>query len=187
MEALQQLDAILGFVWKPAVATLGIVFVYEGTRLLVVGGMRRRALAMLIPAISLMLLMGSVSLWVSHKMSGTAEKLSLPAIAELPSNWGADQAPEVREQNSRSFALVTFIGSGNVVKYFDRLGGWQPYHPTDHDLAMREQAIVAKSKMEQLSHASYIDAFRWLIFGVIAVVLGWYSGRKGANSTPRGQ
>ena len=183
MEILRQLDEIAGFLWKHAVVAIAIVLVYEGARLLVAGGAWRRGVTVLIPGVLLMALMASLSLWVSHNMSGINEKLSLPVLAELPSNWGADQTPEAREKNSRSLASVTFTSSGKVVKYFDQSGGWQRYCPTDQDIAMLEQAIVVKSRAQQLAEVAYLDAFRWLAFGGVAVVLGVYFGRKGGKCT----
>ena len=151
MEILHQLDNVASFIWERAVFVVAIVLVYEGTRELVSHGDRRNALAALISGALLMILMASLSLWASHMMTDVTKMLSLPEHGELPTNWGANQTPEAREKNSRSFASVTFTSSGKTIKYFDQAVGWQRYCPTDEDLSMREQAVKLKRDSRDLA------------------------------------
>lgn len=178
MEILHQLDGIASFIWEHAVFVVSIILVYAGTRELFAHSNRRNAVAALTSGVLLMALMASLSLWVSHTMSSVNTMLSAPTPTELPTNWGANQTPEAREKNSRSFASVTFTGSGQTVKYFDREAGWQRYCPTDEDLALREQAISLKHQSKQLAEDSYTVVFNWLTYGMVAAGLGVFSGRR---------
>ena len=181
METLEFLDQLASFIWKYAIVVFSIVWVYEGTRIIVAGGPRRRALKFLIPGILVMVLMASLSFWISHTMKDLSESLVLKNHTELPESWGTDKDPETREKASRSYASVIFTGSGKIVKYFDHSGVWKTYCPTTKDIDLREQAVLVKSQTLQLVEESYSSIFIWLVYGVFATILGWSSGRKNSK------
>ena len=183
MGILHELDGIASFIWEHAVFVVSIILVYASTSELVARGNRRNAFAALISGVLLMVLMASLSLWVSHAMSSINKMLSTPNPIELPTSWGANQTPEAREKNSRSFASVTFTSSGKTVKYFDRESGWQRYCPTNEDLALREQVISLKHQSKQLAEDSYTVVFDWLTYGMVAAGLGVFSGRRRSKCT----
>lgn len=178
MEMLHQLDSTVSFILERAVFVVSIILVYAGTRELVSSGNRRKAFAPLISGVLLMVLMASLSLWVSHTMSSVNKMLSAPTPTELPASWGANQTPEDREKNSRSFASVAFTSAGRTVKYFDREAGWQRYRPTDEDLALREKAVALQHQSKELAEDSYTVVFNWLTYGMVAAGLGVFSGRR---------
>lgn len=181
METLHQLDAGVSALRDPVLIAIATVFCFEGARLLTEGVAHRRALIMFVPATALLVLLGSFSFWLSHSAKLANEKLVLPAIAGLPSTWGSTQTPEQREQNSRAFASVMFVGSGTVVKYYDQVTGWQPYAPTLEDLAMRERAILTIAATAQASRTAYFNGIASLLAGAISAALGFYIGRKKIN------
>ena len=51
MDMLHQIDAMTSFIWKDVVVVFAIVWVYEGTRILAVGGQQRRGIKVLLPGI----------------------------------------------------------------------------------------------------------------------------------------
>lgn len=181
MEILNQLDSTAGFILERAVFVVSIILVYAGTRELASSGNRKKAFATLISGVLLMVLMASLSLWVSHTMSSVNKMLSAPTSTELPASWGANQTPEAREKNSQSFASVIFTGSGKTIKYFDHEAGWQRYCPTDEDLALREKAITLKHQSKQLSEDPNTIVFNWLAYGMLAAGLGIFSGRRSSK------
>ena len=183
MEILHQLDKVASFIWERAVFVVAIILVYEGMRELVSHGNRRNAITVLVSGVLLMILMASLALWVSHTMTNVNKMLFLPPHGELPTNWGANQTPKEREKNSRSFASVTFTGSGKTIKYFDQEAGWQHYCPTDEDLALREEAVTLKRNSKELANDAYIGAYYWLAYGMVAAGLGVFFGRRGKKYT----
>lgn len=178
MDILHQLDAMASFIWKDAVVVFAIVWVHEGTRILAAGGQQRRGIKVLLPGILVLVLMVSISFWVSHMMGNVAQKLVLPFKTELPPECVANMAPEKRESSSRAYASMVFTQSGKLGHYFDQAGGWKPYCPTEQDIALRDQSVVTQTQLQQVDKNADSAAYSWLIFGLVAALIGWSTGRK---------
>ena len=178
MGMIHQLDALASFIWNNALIVFVIVWVHEGTRILAIGGQRRRGIKVLILGVLPLLFLVSIQFWVSHTMRTVGETLALPPHIELPTEWGADMASEKRESSSRAYASTVFARSGELVHYFDRSGGWKLYCPTKEDIASRDQTVAVQSQLEQVEKGANSAAYGWLVFGFVAALVGWATGRK---------
>lgn len=178
MDILHQLDALANFIWKDALVVFAVIWVYDGTRILTIGGQQRRGIKVLLPGIVFLVLMASISFWVSHMMGAVAEKIVLPVKTELPADWGANMTSEKRENASRAYASVVFTSSGKLGNYFDQSSGWKPYCPTAQDIALRDQSVIVQSQLKQVDKDANFAAYHWLVFGFIAALVGWFTGRK---------
>ena len=175
---LNQIDAFASFVWKDAIVVFAIVWIYEGTRILVAGESKSRGIKTLLPGVILMLCMASLLLWASQSMNKSYNSLSLSHTAELPADWGATLAPDIREHRSRSYASVVFTNSGKLVNYFDQTGSSLLYCPSQKDITIRDQTVVVRTQLQQISNDAYSSVFRWLVWGISASLLGLFAGRR---------
>jgi hypothetical protein len=185
MEILHKIDVLAGSIFNDAVVVLAIVWIYEGMRIIGQGEPKRHALKMLIPATLFLVLMASLSFWISSTLEDVAKGLITPIQSELPANWGAEQTPEWREKNSRALASLIFTRSGKLVNYFDHTGKFQRYCPTEKDVAIRDEAIAAHTKTTDVAKDKHSGGFSWLNLGLIAALLGWFNGRKANPSFKR--
>jgi hypothetical protein len=183
MEILKQLDVFANFVWKDAIVVFAIVWIYEGTRILVAGESKKRGFRALLPGVILMVCMASVSLWVSQSMVSLSNALNLSHTEELPADWGPTLSPDIREKSSRAYASVVFTSSGKLVNYFDQAGNSTLYCPSEKDITLRDQTVVVRAQMQQVSKDAYSSVFRWLVWGVAASLLGWFAGRRKSQTT----
>ncbi len=178
MDILHHLDALVDFLWKDALVVFAIVWIHEGTRILAIGGQQRRGVRVLLPGIVIMVLMVALSLWISHMMGSFDEKRVLSAQAELPPTWGANMPSELRESSSRTYASTVFAVSGKTRHYFDQLSGWKPYCPSEKDIALRDESVATQTQLQQVHKEWNSAAYRWLDFGFLAALVGWFTGRK---------
>ncbi|HUW27896.1 MAG TPA: hypothetical protein VMV97_04740 [Sulfuriferula sp.] len=178
MELLHQLDDITSLVWKDAFVVFSIILVYDGVRILTVGGQTRRGIKTLVSGVSLLLVMIAMAFWVSHTMGKLNNLMSTAPRAELSSNWGADTSPEKREYASRVLASFAYVDNGLLTKYFDKQYGWKPYCPNEKDIALRDQKLTTKMQVQQVENDAGSSIYRWVDFGLISAFVGWFAGRK---------
>ena len=178
MDALQSLEAIGDLIWKDAVVVFSVIWVYEGTRILALGVQRRRGIRILIPGVCLLLVMIGLAFLVSHTMRKVSDSMPNAAKIVLPADWGADSPPEKREFASRTLASMAYVDSGKLTTYFDAASGWKPYCPTERDVELRDQAVVVKNQLRQVESDAKSSIYRWLTFGLISALAGWFTGRK---------
>ncbi|OHX36005.1 hypothetical protein BJL95_22395 [Methylomonas sp. LWB] len=86
MELLHQNDDITSLIWKDAFVVFSIILVYDGVRILTVGGQTRRGIKTLVSGVSLLLVMIAMAFWVSHTMGKLNNLMATASRAELSSN-----------------------------------------------------------------------------------------------------
>jgi hypothetical protein len=178
MDVLHELDSMFDLVWKDAMVVFTITLIYEGSRLLAVGRQFREGVKTLLYGLSLLILMIAMAVWVSHMMGKVSDSFVGHTYSDLASDWGSSLSSGERESASRSYASVVFTGSGKMTRYFDKTSGWQPYCPTEKDVALRSESVVVQANLQQVKADASSSVLRWLTFGFISALVGWFAGRK---------
>lgn len=184
MDILHHLDTLADLIWKDAIVVLSIIWVYDGARILAVGGQSRKGVKALVSGLSLLIIMIALGLWVSHTMGQVSALMSSAPRTELPANWGTDVPPERREYVSRALASIAYVDNGILRKYFDKESGWKTYCPTVKDIESRDQYVITKTQLEQVEKDASSSVYPWLTLGFISALIGWFTGRNERKAKP---
>jgi len=186
MELLNRLDEIVSFIFNNALVVIAIIWVYEGTRVIVMGQQKREGIRKLSLGIFLIVIMIAMQLWVSHTTNKLYQAMTQNTQAELTPDWGNNLDSENREKSSLAYASVAYSRSGKLIHYFDKSGNSKLFCPTEKDVSLRDQTVAVQSQLLNTDSNAYTSAMRWLAFGFIASLAGWIAGnieRKLANKT----
>ena len=178
MEILRYLDTIANLIWKDVIVVFSIIWVYQGTRILALGGQQRRGFKTLIAGLSLLLVMIVLAFWISHIIGKTSDLMANTPKTPLQAEWAADLPPEKREYISRALASMAYRDGGKLTNYFDATSGWIPYCPTEKDVELRDQFSSVKNQTRQVQSDANSSIYQWLTFGLISALTGWFAGRK---------
>ena len=129
------------------------------------------------------IVMGTASFWVASTVEDTRIMLLLHQPKELASDWGAALPSEEREKASRSYASVDYTASGVLIRYFDRTSGWMSYCPTKDDIALRDEVVATKQRLEDVAAGGYSAGARLYGTSVMAALLGWLTAREQRRKT----
>ena len=85
---------------------------------------------------------------------------------------------ELEQVTSRD-AAITFQTSGVLLKYYDETRDrWSEWHPSQRQLADREEFVSLLAILKLRSVQSFWEACAVWLSGAIAAVSGWYVGRR---------
>ena len=174
LTAWQMLD---GYLVKPAITVLAIIWIYGGTGRVAQGKHRARSVALGVLGLAIAIAMGSISLWTASRTRDASARLMAVAPQSLPRNWGASLSPEERDRDSRSYAAAAYTGSGLLLEYFDQNSGWKKYSPTAADIAARDKMVSARVRLGLSASERYDAGLRWYALAFVALVLGWLRRR----------
>ncbi len=174
------------FVVDTAVAVIALVSLFEGTRRLALYGVHRISVFMVSAGALICVAYGGFHYWKHTGLIQMARPLK-HLTADLPTDWGANLKPEIRESNSLSLAKGAFYESGALRFYFSASGERKLFVPSQDDIQQRELRVKTYTFLEEAIKGNYGQAWVWWVSGLIAALLGFaFSYEKlplPANST----
>ncbi|OHX36004.1 hypothetical protein BJL95_22390 [Methylomonas sp. LWB] len=75
-------------------------------------------------------------------------------------------------------ASFAYVDNGILTKYFDKQYGWKAYCPNEKDIALHDQKLTTKMQVQQVENDAGSSIYRWIVFGLISALVGWFAGRK---------
>lgn len=175
-----------------ATGVLALLWLFEGSRRLVLLGVRKASVLMLVGGLLISSATGGLA-YLKHRMIDDAvQTLRRPVIAKhlpVPDDWGAACCKNTRESESRKLVQAAFLESGQLHAYIDASGKRIPYTPSEKDVKDREARAVSGARLEHASRARLLEAVHALIAALVAVLFGagiGYEQRKAsADRTAR--
>lgn len=175
----------LSFVVDAVGGGCALICVFEGTRRIAAHGGGRNAVLMLGLGVLYCLMYGGYFLWQHRELRAYAATLYTPAYkGELPADWRKELPAPRREAGSLSLARSAFVESGTLRTYFDAAGERKPYAPTQADIKRRDNVVAAQTRIGESIRESYSSGVLWLLWGVMAALLGLGLSRDKPPLTP---
>ncbi|RCS59391.1 hypothetical protein [Parvibium lacunae] len=176
---MQIVDLLFNWVAWPIIFLTSSLWLYQGGYALATRSFAREAKIRMILALLICIGFSGYYWTLNYLYSHT--KLSpgtTSTYSQLPQNWGEDSPPADREENSRIIASIAFVESNQLLKYVDRSGDWKEYCPTLEDAKRIRQKAELRTASSIASNQSFNSAIRVLVFGVVALLLGFIKGRS---------
>jgi hypothetical protein len=167
------------YLFNAMAAVLALVWLAEGTRRLVVHGVRKDAVLTITGGVAVSLTLSGIA-YAQYRFSrDVLETTKRPVFSKhvpLADGWGADCCKDKLESASRRLVQAAYVESGQIHTYFNSSGKRTQFIPTDSDIKERDKRVVTDAQLEEASHTLLSGAIHSLIAGLIAVLLGAWLG-----------
>jgi hypothetical protein len=169
---------------------LALLWLFEGSRRLVLHGAGKSTVVMLIGGLFLSVVLGGTAYFKHSVATDFIETINKPVFAKLvplPDDWGGKCCKGTHESESRRLVHAAFVESGQLHSYFDSSGKRIPFSPTEKEIKEREERVVSNARVIDASRARLSEAMYALIAAILSAIVGAFMGyeqrKASANST----
>ena len=158
---------------------IAIVALIDGVRLLAQSGASRKALLTAVFGIFMCTTWASLNYLKYRGVTNTLVFLETTGALKLPppDEWSPSLSPERKEEIGREVASHEYFRSGTLSNYLDRSGSIQVFTPSQKQVSEREANVAKLAQLQLLANARYGDAIEWILWGVLAALIGFASGK----------
>lgn len=169
----------LGVVLNAFVKVVAIVVLIDGVRMLTQNGVGRKAVLTTIVGIFMCTTWAAINYLQYQVVTETLVALRTDDDLRLPppEKWSPSLSPEKKEELGREIASHEYFRNGSLKSYLDKSGSIQVFAPSQKQISEREANVAQLAQLQFLANARYDDAIEWVIWGVLAVLFGFASGR----------
>jgi hypothetical protein len=161
------------------VALAAVLLLFEGWRRFSAGDRTRRTRWIIALGSSLCVIAGAGYFAYGDWLEKLVALNDSPAFQTPANPKGLPNVPlnQLEQFTSRDAAL-TFQTSGVLLKYYDqRSDTWREWHPSQLQLADREEVVTVRTVLRTRSHQLFWGAYAIWLSGAITAVVGWRVGR----------
>lgn len=158
---------------------IAIATLIEGVRLLAQSGVSRKALLTAFFGILMCTTWAAINYFKYQGVTNMLVVLKTTSAINFPPSeqWSPSLSLEQREEIGREVASYEYLRSGSLKNYLDRSGSIQVFAPSQKQISEREANVAELAQLQFLANARYGDAIEWVIWGVLAALVGFASGK----------
>lgn len=166
------------FVFWAGVYVFALVSLFDALRRLGQYGFRRNAMGLATVAALICIAFTTMQFFVYRLDDDLLTGLKRDIDVSLSDDWGKNMQPGERERASVSYVTAVFLGTGKLLERFTASGGRELFTPSQEQIRQRESAVRMQTQLEDQKDKALSNAVSWLLYGCLAGVGGWLTGRS---------
>ncbi len=177
----------IDFIYWAAVYVFALVSLFDAARRLAEHGFQRNPMWLTIVGAVLCIAFSTIQFFFYHVEDDLLTSMKRDSYISLPDDWGKNMQPNERERASVSYVTAAFMGTGKLLDYFTASGGRRLFAPSQDQIRQRESAVRVQTQLEDQKDTLLRNAVSWLLYGFLAGVGGWLTGRNRRLATANRQ